>query len=296
MSNPATIEVLKPGPLTTVQDLGRPGRASWGIGRSGAADRGSLRLANRLVGNAEHAAGLEVLLGGLELRADHGMVVALTGARCAVTIGRRAGDHNTVLQVPAESVLRLSNASAGIRTYLAVRGGIDVPPVLGSRSYDVLSGLGPPVLTAGTLLPIGKAPDWYPCVDMAPVADPPTGPVRLRVVPGPHDDWFTPAALELLERTPWTVTTDSNRIGLRLAGAELPRTTSLELPSTGVVRGALQVTPAGQPTLFMSDHPLTGGYPVIAVVVDADVDRAAQARPGQSLQFAILPNHARGAS
>jgi allophanate hydrolase subunit 2 len=131
---------------------------------------------------------------------------------------------------------------------------------------------------------------------MAPVLDPPAGPVRLRVVPGPHDDWFTPAALELLERTPWTVTTESDRVGMRLAGAELPRAKNAELPSAGVVRGALQVAPAGQPTLFMSDHPLTGGYPVIAVVVDADVDRAAQVRPGQGLQFTTVLNRPRGAS
>ena len=279
----AGLEVLSAGPLTTVQDLGRPGHASWGVGRSGAADRRSLRLANRLVGNAVEAAGLEVLLGGLELRPDRDVVVALTGARCAATIGGRAAAHNTVLRVPAGSVLRLGTASAGLRTYVAVRGGIDVPPVLGSRSYDVLSGLGPPVLAAGTVLAVGAPPARFPCVDMAPVPDPPAGPVRLRVMSGPHDDWFTGDALGLLERTAWTVTTASDRIGMRLAGAELARARSTELPSAGVVRGALQVTPAGQPTLFMSDHPLTGGYPVIAVVVDVDVDRAAQVRPGQDL-------------
>jgi biotin-dependent carboxylase-like uncharacterized protein len=286
----AQLEVVTPGPLSTVQDLGRPGHASWGVGRSGAADRESLRLANRLVGNAADTAALEVLLGGLELRPDRDVVVALTGARCAARIGRRAVDHNTVLRVPAGSVLRLGTARAGLRTYVAVRGGIDVPAVLGSRSYDVLSGIGPPVLAAGTLLAVGPPPDRYPCVDMAPVPDPPAGAVRLRVMPGPHDDWFVPGALGLLERTAWTVTTASDRIGMRLAGAELPRARTTELPSAGVVRGALQVAPAGQPTLFMADHPLTGGYPVIAVVLDADVDRAAQVRPGQGLQFTIVPN------
>ena len=283
------LEVLASGPLATVQDLGRPGHADWGVGTSGAADRASLRLANRLVGNPEGAAGVEVTLGGLSVRVLGDVVAALTGAPCPAQIegerGPRAVANNAVLTLGDGDVLTLGQPEAGLRTYLAVRGGVDVAPVLGSRATDVLAGLGPDVLTARMRLPIGAAPPNFPCVDVAPVADLPNTDVTLRVMVGPRQDWFTPAALDALLSRDWTVTPDSNRVGMRLSGPELMRSVHGELPSEGVVRGALQVPPSGLPTLFLADHPLTGGYPVIAVVRSADVDRAAQARPGQKLRF-----------
>ena len=287
------LEVLATGPLATVQDLGRPGHAAWGVGASGAADRASLRLANRLVGNPEGAAALEVTLGGLSVRALRDVIAALTGAPSPAQVegggGTWGAAHNAVLTLRRGDVLTLAAPSAGLRTYLAVRGGVDVAPVLGSRSTDVLAGLGPDALTAPMRLPVGPPPADYPCVDLAPVADPPSGDVTLRVVPGPRDDWFTPAALDTLLSQDWTVTPDMDRVGVRLDGPELSRAVGGELPSEGVVRGALQVPPSGRPTLFLSDHPVTGGYPVIAVVLDADVDRAAQARPGQRLRFRRVP-------
>ena len=287
------LEVLATGPLATVQDLGRPGHAAWGVGASGAADRASLRLGNRLVGNSEDAGALEVTLGGLAVRALGDVLAALTGAPCPTQVKRRRGArivaHNAVLTLGRGDELTLGPPSTGLRTYLAVRGGIDVAPVLGSRSTDVLAGLGSDALTAPMRLPVGPPPADYPCVDLAPVADPPSGDVTLRVVPGPRDDWFTPAALDTLLSQDWTVTPDMDRVGVRLDGPELSRAVGGELPSEGVVRGALQVPPSGRPTLFLSDHPVTGGYPVIAVVLDADVDRAAQARPGQRLRFRRVP-------
>jgi biotin-dependent carboxylase-like uncharacterized protein len=282
-----TLTVLSPGSLTTVQDLGRQGHASSGVGVSGAADRASLRLANRLVGNPEDAAGLEVTFGGLQVACHGGHVLALTGAPCPAVVNGRVVAHNSVLVLRDGDVLSLGPPASGLRTYLAARGGVELPPVLGSRSSDILAGLGPSPLRAGSVLPVGRSPQAFPLVDVAPVAVPATGDLTLRVRLGPRDAWFTPSAVEALTTRPWLVTPDSNRVGMRLAGPELTRAGHGELPSEGVVLGALQVPPSGQPTLFLADHPVTGGYPVIAVVVASDVDCAAQARPGQRLFFRL---------
>ncbi|WP_166022490.1 biotin-dependent carboxyltransferase family protein [Streptomyces chilikensis] len=279
----AALEVLAAGPLATVQDLGRPGLAAVGVGLSGAADRGSLRLANRLVGNEEGAAGVEATFGGLSVRALRAVTVAVTGAVCPLTVGAM----NSVVHLAAGQRLTLGTPTAGLRSYLAVRGGIAVPAVLGSRSRDVLAGLGPAPLAAGDVLPAGPAPAAPPCVDLAPVAavPPERGEVVLRVRPGPRDDWFAPGAVRELLSAAWTVGAASDRVGMRLDGPALPRAVEGELPSEGMVPGALQVPPGGRPVLFLADHPVTGGYPVIAVVLRDDLDHAAQARPGSTLRF-----------
>jgi biotin-dependent carboxylase-like uncharacterized protein len=279
------LEVIDTGPLATVQDLGRPGLAALGVGQSGAADAESLRLGNRLVGNVEGAAAVEVTFGGLCLRAHGGMYVALTGAPCPMTVdGRQVAPYSPVW-LPSGATLRLGAPTSGLRSYLAVRGGLDLPLVVQSRSTDTLAGLGPDPLAPGHRLPVGSPAKGHPVVDLAPVRRPGTGEVRLRVVVGPRADWFTPAAQRTLLADPYEVTAESNRVGMRLLGAPLERTRDDELPSEGMVRGALQVPPSGQPTLFLADHPVTGGYPVIAVVVAADLGLAAQARPGQHLRF-----------
>jgi biotin-dependent carboxylase-like uncharacterized protein len=274
------VTVLDAGPLTTVQDEGRPGQAALGIGRSGACDRASLRLANRLVGNVPGTAVLEVTLGGLALRADADLVVVTTGARCP-----GAFVHHAPGLLRAGSVLRLGVPADGLRTYVGIRGGVDVPPVLGSRSTDVLSGLGPPVVEAGDVLPVGVPQLPMPGIDLAPVADPEGGGLSVRVLPGPRRDWFADDAWATLTRQPYTVTSESNRIGCRLDGPPLERTRTDELPSEGMVRGALQIPPSGRPVLFLADHPVTGGYPVVGYVADDDVDRCAQLRPGQAVRF-----------
>jgi biotin-dependent carboxylase-like uncharacterized protein len=280
------IEVVSAGPLTTVQDLGRPGHAALGVGPSGAADRGALRLANRLVGNPEDAAALEVTLGGLRLRFAVPAVIALTGATAPATLAGHPVGMNAPVAVPAGAHLGLGAPVEGLRTYLAVRGGVDVPPVLGSRSTDLLSGIGPAVLDRGVELPIGRTTAGFPLVELAPVRSRPGRPI-LPVVPGPRDDWFTPAALAALTGQPWTVSPDSNRIAVRLQGPALDRAVDGELPSEGLLRGAIQVPPNGQPVLFLADHPVTGGYPVIAVVDEAGVDLVAQARPGDVVRFRL---------
>ena len=278
------IEILATGPLVTVQDQGRPGYAHLGVGESGAADRVSLRLGNRLVGNAESAAGLEVTFGGLAGRFLTRTTIALTGAPCPGVLGGRPVFMAGPIEVAPGDELTLRAPASGLRTYLAVRGGVAVPPVLGSRSTDLLAGLGPAVIAAGDRLPIGDASLGDPCVDLAPQ---PAYPAEwtLRITPGPRADWFALKALDRLVTTAYQVTPESNRIGLRLAGPRLERVVDAELPSEGMVLGALQVPPNGQPVLFLADHPVTGGYPVIAVVAEPDIALAAQARPGQTLHF-----------
>jgi biotin-dependent carboxylase-like uncharacterized protein len=280
------IEVLSSGPLATVQDLGRPGQAALGVGPSGAADRGALRLANRLVGNTERAAAIEVTFGGLRLKFGVPALIACTGATGPVSVGGRAVGMNAPIAVPADAEVRIDRPIAGLRTYLAVRGGIDVPEVLGSRSTDLLSGIGPPALEPQVRLPIGRLTDGFPLVDVAPVTSRPNQ-LMLGALRGPRDDWFTPASLGALTGQPWKVSPDSNRIALRLTGPMLERIVVGELPSEGLMRGAIQVPPNGQPVLFIADHPVTGGYPVIAVVDDAGVDLAAQARPGDVVRIAL---------
>lgn len=279
------LEVLATGPLATVQDLGRAGQARWGVGVSGAADRGALRLANRLLGNDIRAAALEVTFGGLVLHAHDDVQLALTGAPCPATVDGHAVGHNALLTLPAGAVLALGPPRTGVRTYVGVRGGIDVTEVLGSRSTDLLSGVGPDVLVEGARLPVGRPAGDLPDVDQAPVGAPPGGDVVLRVRPGPRDDWFTAQARALLLHARWEVSAQSDRVGVRLQGPPLEREVHEELASEGMVPGALQVPPSGLPTLLLVDHPLTGGYPVIAVVRDADVDAAAQLRPGQGVRF-----------
>jgi biotin-dependent carboxylase-like uncharacterized protein len=192
-----------------------------------------------------------------------------------------------VIGLRAGQVLRLGVPTTGLRTYLAVRGGMAVAPVLGSRSTDSLSGLGPDRLVPGAVLPVGPEPVEFPLVDVAPVATPPAGVVTLRAVTGPRANWITdPVALTA---TTWTASSRSDRIGMRLEGPALERTSAGELPSEGMVRGAVQVPSGGEPVLFLADHPVTGGYPVVAVVLDADADRAAQVRPGQGVRFVLVP-------
>lgn len=285
------IEVIRAGALTTVQDLGRPGWAHLGVPRSGALDQPALRLANRLVGNPETAAGLETTVTGCALRLPVGATVAVTGAVARVRMAGQLVEPGAAVPVPAGAVLDVGPARRGVRSYLAVAGGVDVPPVLGSRATDTLSGLGPAPLRDGDVLPIGAPTAGgpgggvLPHTTLAVPADdgPAGGELWLTVRLGPRADWFTPAAVEALLGTAYTVSPMSNRVGVRLTGASLTRTVTGELPSEGVVLGAVQVPTDGQPLIFLADHPTTGGYPVIAVV--DDVAPLAQVRPGTTLRF-----------
>ncbi|GAA1494376.1 biotin-dependent carboxyltransferase family protein [Curtobacterium herbarum] len=294
----STLTVVQVGYGVTTQDLGRPGLSDMGLGAAGAADRGSAALANRMVGNRPDAAVLEALLGSVTLRTDAHTVAAVTGAPCPVSIERADGRvrgaaaYEVLLLEPGDT-LHVGLPEDRLRAYVAVRGGIAVDPVLGSRSWDSLAQLGPEPLSAGDVLPIGSpghGPDagLWPVVDAVPppLLPWPGDPVLLDVVPGPRDDWFTPEWRTTLTGQDFHVSPDSDRVGVRTtATTPLVRAVAGELPSEGVETGSLQVPPAGSPVLFLADHPVTGGYPVVAVLTPESVDRAAQLRPGDTLRF-----------
>lgn len=280
-----TMEILQTGPLALIEDLGRPGLSHLGVGRSGAADRRSHALANRLVANPADRATVEVTLGGLTARVHGGDVgIAVTGADVDPAVNGVPLGTNSIHYVRDGDVISLGAPRTGLRSYLAVRGGFDVTPVLGSRSYDVMSAIGPPPLKRGDVLPVGDHSDIFPELDQAPVAPIVDDVLALRVVPGPREDWFVDP--DVLVHTNWQVTNRSDRVGMRLAGLPLEyRNSERQLPSEGATRGAIQVPPNGFPVILGPDHPVTGGYPVVGVVIDSDIDRAAQARPGQTVRL-----------
>lgn len=293
---PPALRVTRVAAPALLQDRGRPGAADSGVSPSGAMDRGALRRANRFVGNDPAEAVVEIAGGGLELRAEQPVVLAVTGAGGAIarrdrdgrTSALRAGEPFAL--DPGEAVL-LFAPDTGVYRYLALRGGIAAPSELGSRSTDVLSGIGPPPLAAGDALARRARP-----VDAVSPGEPGDRPpaigdvVPVRIVLGPRDDWFTPAGLRTLTGQEWTVTPRSNRVGIRLHGAEpVDRRRHDELVSEGMVRGAIQVPADGSPVVFAADHPVTGGYPVVATVVADDLDLLAQTPAGARVRFEIVP-------
>ncbi|WP_240138606.1 biotin-dependent carboxyltransferase family protein [Streptomyces sp. MUM 178J] len=280
------LAVVRAGALTTVQDLGRPGHAHLGVPRSGALDPSAARLVNRLVGNADGTAVLETTLSGCAVRPRCAVTAVVGGAPCAVTVDGRPAAWGAPVHVPAGSVLEAGPAVSGLRSYLGFAGGIAVDAVLGSRSADLLSGLGPPPLTEGTVLPLGRPQGPLPAQPAAAPWPRPPAELVLRIRFGPRDDWFTPEAPATLASGAYRVSSASNRIGLRLEGPPLRRAVTAELPSEGMVLGAVQVPPDGRPAVFLADHPTTGGYPVVAVVDERDLPAAAQALPGTPVRFA----------
>ncbi|MGL4173123.1 MAG: biotin-dependent carboxyltransferase family protein [Actinomycetota bacterium] len=284
------LRIIRPGPVALVEDGGRPGWAHVGVPQSGAADRSAWQLVNRLVGNDPDAAAVEITAGGLRIKTIGPVVLALTGAPAELRVADRVRGPYVSVAVPHDVLVEVPVPRAGLRSYLAVRGGIATTPVLGSRSTDLLSGLGAP-LSAGDVLPIGDAEAGpVPPVSVVPVSEP-AAEVTVRLVLGPRDDWFTPAALVALSSSRWQVSAQSNRIGIGLLGPILdrkPECEQRELLSEGAVVGAVQVPPRGGPVVFGVDHPVTGGYPVIAVVHRQDHDRLAQLVPGQWLRFTVV--------
>ncbi|MDO7869421.1 biotin-dependent carboxyltransferase family protein [Nocardioides jiangxiensis] len=278
------LTVLDTTGLVTVQDAGRPGHAHLGVPRAGWLDEPAAGLANRLVGNEASCAVLELTLGSVALRCPSAVWVAATGAPCAVTVDGHAVAFAEPVRVAAGSVLSLGTPASGVRTYLAVGGGIAVDPVLGSRSTDTLAWVGPAPVTAGATLPVGTDTGEPQALDT------PRPPVRgpLRLLPGPRADWFDADPVDLLAGSTWSVGAASNRVGMRLEGPGLRRAAAYdgrELASEGMVLGAVQVPPDGQPVVFLADHPVTGGYPVAAVVHPDDLWMCAQVRPGETVRF-----------
>jgi biotin-dependent carboxylase-like uncharacterized protein len=314
------LEVVRPGPLATVQDLGRHGYGAVGVPPAGAADATSLAAANVLAGNSPDAAGIELTLGRAEFRCAGGCTIAVTGAPATISLRAENGSpasqqpFGAAIDVPDGALVSIGPPTAGLRSYLAVGGGITTPAVLGSRSADLHSGIGGP-LRAGAILPIGRTeptgqgrqgsaagpPGGAPHGSAAGPPGGTAGPerqrpamvlargalTRLRIVLGPRTDWFTADAITALLGSSYTVGAASNRTGLRLDGQPLTRSRASELPSEGVVTGSLQVPHDGKPILLLTDHPTVGGYPVIGVLVSADVGLAAQLRPGDKITFSV---------
>ena len=281
------------GLLTVFQDTGRHGQAGQGVSASGAMDQVALKTANRLVGNASHVAALETVGGGLQLKSRGDNVVAVTGADAPITITTSQGQRWNVsryapIALADGDTLSIAQPVAGARCYVAVRGGFNIAPVLGSCSTDTLAHVGPAALKVGDVLTVQAATHHVVGDTALPPDDLPTlqDDVVLDIEFGPRTDWFTPEAIELLCTQRWQVTPQSNRVGLRIAGeVPLSRTITAELPSEGTPLGALQVPANGQPVLFLADHPLTGGYPVIACVAPHHLDRAGQIPVGAWLRF-----------
>ena len=264
------IHITEPGLLTTLQDLGRPGAASLGVSTSGALDRNALRTANRLLGNPEGAAGIEVTMGGFRATAGVDMWFAVTGAWGRILLAGREVDPYEAHLWPAGDELHLGWFGHGARAYLAIRGGLDASTALRSRSTDLLAGLGPRPLRAGDIVAVrDDSREPIPVAAVAPWGAPHDDELEIELAPGPRADWFTASAHRTLFETVWTASNDADRIGLRLDGPELERAFQGELPSEGMVPGAIQVPPSGRPTVLLADGPVTGGYPVIAVVTDA---------------------------
>ena len=285
-----SIEIIRPGILTTIQDLGRAGQGSLGVSTSGAFDRDSAAAANRMVVNEENLAVLECVVGGLEFQVAEGAIISFAGAHGEVTVEQDGKviktSMNSRIVVGAKAIVRLGTFDAGLRGYVAIRGGIDVAEVLGSRSYDTLGKLGPAPLQAGQVLQVGD-PEYstgssiaiYPAPHWSSEA------ARLDVVPGPRADWFTSESVSDFFHETWTVTQEANRVGLRLSGTTLERQVTHELASEGMVPGAIQVPASGQPIIFGPDHPATGGYPVIGVLTEPSLSRAGQLVPGAKVKF-----------
>ena len=280
------LHVEQPGALALVEDLGRPGLAHLGVAGSGSLDRGALALANRLVGNPDGAAALELLVGGFRARVEGETWLAVTGAWGSLRLDGRAVAPYTAVRAGDGSVLELGVAERGIRYLLAVRGGIDVAPVLGSRSRDTLSSIGPDPLAAGDVLEIGAEPRAsVPVVDQDVAFPPAAGAVTLALLPGPRAEWFTDAARAALFESTWRLSEQADRIGARLLGPPLERARPGELPSEATVPGSMQVAGDGRPTILLADRPVTGGYPVLGIVAPGSLDAVAQLRPGQGVRF-----------
>lgn len=286
-----TVTVLDPGGLLTVQDRGRFGYADSGVPRTGALDPDALRLANRLVGNPDGAAGLEATLPApglrLRLRLDAPGPVAVVGGGASVHLDGRAVPAGTGLPALAGSVVEVGPLRAGVRTWLAVGGGIAVPGELGSRSTDALGQLGPPPVQAGDMLRLGQPgaaarSGRFLHQPVEPPAD------QARVVLGPRADALGDGGAELLLSTSWVVGA-GDRVGLRLDGPALPLRERSSLPSEGMLPGALQVPPDGHPVALLAGAGTTGGYPVVAVVASVDLGRLAGLRSGDSVRFSAIP-------
>jgi KipI family sensor histidine kinase inhibitor len=289
------LTVLDGGLLTTVQDLGRRGYQRYGVPVAGAMDAFALQAANRLVGNAPGEAALEITVAGPRLQASDNCLVAVTGGDLGPMVNGRPLPMWLAVFVRRGSVLDFAGQRTGARAYLAVAGGIAVPPVLGSRATYLSGGFGGyqgRALRAGDVLPLGRAPADLLALagqELPPEARPAYAEApTVRAIPGPQDDYFTAEALATFFSSEYVVSATADRMGYRLQGPHLAHRGAAEIISAGVVTGAVQVPADGQPIVLMADHQTSGGYPVIATVLSADIPLLAQCLPGSRLRFAPI--------
>ncbi|SDB94244.1 5-oxoprolinase subunit B/C family protein [Acinetobacter boissieri] len=287
------LKILNAGMQTLVQDRGRIGKFAMGVGVGGALDVGAMQAANQCVGNALNDAVLEILNGGFKAQVQSPTVIAITGAISTCVIEYADGTVAEVscgqaIALDAGDTIEIKRPQAGLRNYLAIRGGVLAEKILASYSFDTLAELGPKPLSTGDEVAVGQSPKQAVSTDSKPPKCLPQSKdtVVLDIVLGPRADWFEAESLETLLNQLWKVSNDINRVGLRLQGeVALKRTQHQELSSEGTVTGALQIPPSGQPVLFMNDHPLTGGYPVIATVAHYHLDLVAQIPAGCLIKF-----------
>lgn len=285
------IRVLRPGLLTTVQDLGRWGYQAIGVPVAGPMDWFSHRLANMAVGNAETAATLEITLIGPDLVFDVAATIAICGAEFEIAVDGRQITMDAAVQVPSGARVVFGRRRRGARAYLAVAGGVLTPPVLGSRATHLVSGMGGHegrALVAGDRLPIAPPAREVPVTRASGLTLPAAGRARLRLLPGPQVEWFDQQALAVLTSVSFRISPRSNRMGYRLEGPPLARATEGEPISEPLAMGVIQVPSAGEPILLMADRQTAGGYPKIAVVISADLPIAAQLAPGDFVEFTIV--------
>lgn len=293
MNTPALL-INNPGPRALIQDRGRFGFSTVGVSPSGSFDRLSAARANHAVGNDANAPLIEILFGNFSATALSPITIIVTGTDSVIefTDGTRRKTYtNTVIDLQAGDKITLLPAEYGLRSYLAIRGGIAADTTLGSASSDTLSGIGPSPLLEGDVVSAGShiaEANWWPMIRKIPPLWRRLDTETLHVIMGPRADWFTQESIAAFLSQTYTVTTDSDRVGIRVTG-EIPlvRARAGELASEGMVRGSIQIPPNGQPVIFGPDHPVTGGYPVIAVLTSRSCDRSAQLAPGSKVTFRL---------
>jgi len=282
------IRIKNPGMFSTIQDLGRYGYTHLGISPAGAADRLSLRIANLLVGNPDNASALEMTLLGATLEFEERRIVAITGTDCGAKVATSPVPLGEAVEVPAGGVLKCGGMKTGARSYLAVQGGFDVPAVMGSTATDVrgrFGGLEGRRLKTGDILPVRDARNLRARRLKPGALDAASRHDRVRVTRGAQQEWFAPQTFELLFSSPYSISDQSDRTGLRLKGEALRPREQSQLLTDGIPLGAMQVPQDGQPIVLFVDQQTTGGYPKIANVIMADMHHVGQLRPHEQVRF-----------
>lgn len=283
------LKILSPGFFTTIQDLGRFGYQQFGVPQSGAMDGFSLKLANLLVGNKEAEAGLEITYLGPEIEFDGEFTIAIAGADMSATLNGKGVALNSPKVVKKGDILKFGTLKSGSRVYVAIRGGISVPEVMGSKSTYVkaaIGGLNGRGLKAGDWLGVGNAAPSKPYSgDVSFPVHKVKKVYEIGILPGPEVNNFTQAAIRNFLVTTYTVAPDADRMGYRLEGAFLEKKESMEILSSGIALGTIQVPSNGKPIILMADRQTTGGYPRIANVISADISTLAQLKPGDKILF-----------